>query len=576
MPSTGNFDIVAEVTQAKLNELLLAAYQSSKIPHSVNVPAGTMFGQYQLTDGVVQISSTGLALAMAPPSNGVQITLPSQIDVQIANPPVPSLSTFHITANILVTLPLGQMPDPTPKVGFITDGLPRGNVTVNLTSGNPVPAVTSAMINDYVNQQFLAGPYASPITEPNVSFGAFTGDAYFEAFDSTTDPTKAITVTQNVGSVTINIPTHLRISNLKPEGASPFGVGATLVLNVPVQSTPTALSATFSTGTASVANLVPWPGSEGANYTIDKVAAAGFGIDLAALLTTQLQQKAQAVLQSMPDVTFQIPTDSDIENFIGDQVYQQLLTTGNIGVWTPNPPAGSPITVQNVTPRALASSAAIGLNSEAGADPSAWTEFIPSNRDFAIAVNASVVLQTIQTTIHRPESQGGFGPSFPPKTFHNIDGHDAKLTSLDITLQEGSIHMTGDVTVINAILGSIDVDASFSADAGLTWQNNADGTQMIQPVTLDTNVDLSLLAWIVSFLLGFITLGLVGGIIALVVIAVVQGVASNIGSQIVQDDVTKQITGIGAWPQTLDQIGTVQASFSNPIDIHTDSVVMSG
>jgi len=99
MPSTGNFDLVAEITQAKLNELLQAAYQSSKIPHSVNVPAGTSFGPYQLSDGVVQISSNGLALVMAPPT-GVQITLPSQTGVQIANPPVSSLTTFNFTANI--------------------------------------------------------------------------------------------------------------------------------------------------------------------------------------------------------------------------------------------------------------------------------------------------------------------------------------------------------------------------------------------------------------------------------------------------------------------------------------------
>ena len=85
MPSTGNFDLVAEITQAKLNELLQAAYQSSKIPHSVNVPAGTSFGPYQLSDGVVQISSNGLALVMAPPEGrGAEMKTLQDLRDQIA------------------------------------------------------------------------------------------------------------------------------------------------------------------------------------------------------------------------------------------------------------------------------------------------------------------------------------------------------------------------------------------------------------------------------------------------------------------------------------------------------------
>ena len=92
----------------------------------------------------------------------------------------------------------------------------------------------------------------------------------------------------------------------------------------------------------------------------------------------------------------------------------------------------------------------------------------------------------------------------------------------------------------------------------------------------NSSVGLSTLAWIISLLLGFITGGLVGGIITVVVLVVVQNLASNIGGIVIRDDVTQQVVGIGAWPQTLDQIGSVQASFSDPIDIHTDSVVMSG
>ena len=83
------------------------------------------------------------------------------------------------------------------------------------------------------------------------------------------------------------------------------------------------------------------------------------------------------------------------------------------------------------------------------------------------------------------------------------------------------MYLEGDVTVIDAIAGSIDVDASFAVEVGLEWVDNTDGTQMLRPFVISQSVDLSLLAWIVSFLLGFITFGLVGGVVALVVVAVI-------------------------------------------------------
>ena len=85
-----------------------------------------------------------------------------------------------------------------------------------------------------------------------------------------------------------------------------------------------------------------------------------------------------------------------------------------------------------------------------------------------------------------------------------------------------------------------------------------------------------MLAWILSLLLGFISGGLIGGVIAIVVMVVASNLASSIGGAVIKDDITKQITGIGAWPQTLEGIGTVQASFQNPIDIHADCSIFSG
>jgi hypothetical protein len=76
-------------------------------------------------------------------------------------------------------------------------------------------------------------------------------------------------------------------------------------------------------------------------------------------------------------------------------------------------------------------------------------------------------LEIVDQQIHKPESEGGFGPDFPNTPHHETaDGHDAKVTRLDVSLRNGSIHVEGDVTVVDAIADSIDVDASFEAEIG--------------------------------------------------------------------------------------------------------------
>lgn len=136
--------------------------------------------------------------------------------------------------------------------------------------------------------------------------------------------------------------------------------------------------------------------------------------------------------------------------------------------------------------------------------------------------------------------------------------------------------MDGDVTVVDAIADSIDVDASFEADAGLEWEDAPEGGQRIRSFLIDEDVDLSLLAWIVSFLIGFITFGLVGGIVAIVAMLVVEGVAERIGGAVIRDEVTGQIKGVGALPQDLQGIGTIDSTFDNPIVIESDGLVLSG
>ena len=573
MPNLGGFEVVGELTVAVLNQILGGAWDNDLIPHSVPIPAGTAFGPYQLADGVVNIPRAGLSLVMDVPANGVRITLPAEIQVEVANPPVPSARLFNLTANILASVPIGVLPG-TIQVAALLSAIPRSSVSASLTSGDPVPALTTTLISEYVHARYEDGTIPNTLTENGVSYGAFSGDAFLEIFDDSSDASLTIEVTQPTPtSVKVRLPFHLRISNLTaaagPSPLSPIGITGRIAITASFSTAPGSLTVNFASAAVAVEDVAPAAGAEGSNYTIDKNAAMVFGIDLQALLVANMQARGQAIVAALGNQVFMVPTVAQIETFIADQAHAAITGRGDIGLWTPTPPAGGEVAVTDVKPLALADGIAFCLNNPAG-NTGVIPFFIPVGRSCVIAIDGAKVLQIVRDQINKPVDQGGFGGL--PHT-ENVDGHDAIVKRIDVSLTNGSIHIEGDVTVVDAIAGSIDVDASFSAEVGLEWVDNADGTQTIHPFVIgDPNVDLSLLAWILSFLLGFITLGIVGGIIAIVVMAVAEGVAEKIGGTIVRDDITGQIKGIGAWPQTLEGIGEVTSRFDNPVLIDPQSV----
>ena len=575
MPNLGGFEVVGELTVEVLNQILKSSWDNNIIPHSVPIPAGTAFGPYQLASGVVNIHRDTLNLVMDTGVNGVRITLPAEIQVEVANPPVPSAHLFNMTANIVASVPIGVVPG-TIHVAALLNAVTRPNVSASLTSGDPVPPLTLAMIGEYVHARYTDNTIPHTTTQTGIPLGVWSGNAFVEIFDDSSNPAHTIEVSQPTPTtVKVRLPFHLRLSNLSatagPTPASPFGVTGRIAIIAQFDQAPGSLTVHFSTATVSIEDLAPAAGVEGSNYTLDKTGASLFGLDLDNLLKTNMITRGQAIVTALGDRTFLVPTVAMIETFIADQAHTAITGRGNIDLWTPTPPAGGDVTVSDVKPLALANAIAFCLNNPAG-DTSVIIDFIPAGRSCAIAIDGNKVLQIIRDQINKPEADGGFGGL--PHTEHNVNGHDAIVTRIDPSLKNGAIRIEGDVTVVDAIAGSIDVDASFSADIGLRWVDGPGGTQKIEPFVIgDPDVDLSVLAWILSFLFGFITLGLVGGIIAIVVMAVAEGVASKVGGVIVRDDVTGQIKGIGAWPQNLEGIGTVTSRFENPVLIDPQSVM---
>ena len=584
MPNTRGFEMVAEVKEATLKEILRQAWKSGSddsdegvIPEHIEIPAGLAFGPYNIKDGTVQIPQNELELNMNTGINGLDIKMGTIIHIEIEDPPVSSAKFFDITADITVQTPVRVRNDV--DVYAILENLPNNAISTVITSGNPIDAVTNATIEEYVHNQFHSDTFPNIIDPIPMSFGSFDMNIRAEMYDDIENPSKKTNVSMpDANHVQLEIPVYLRIYDITGSmfGFSlqtPMGVNGTAIVIAPYTSSDSQVTADFTLATVTLENIVPADDpTEGANYTFNKSMAAVANYDLDQLIKTGFETGASNELKTaLGFIKVDIPQITEIESFISDQVRQELNTRKQIFIWRPDAPDGSGQEINDINNQSLTTALAIGINSSPGANLPAVTDFIPAARDFSIGLSSSKVMSELNKV------KDDTYPSFPHTFDDKIEGKTVKLNSLSFSLRNGAIGITGEVTVVDAVLGSIDVDASFDAEAVLKWEDNADGSQSLVPsIKGDPDVDLDLLAWILSFLIGFITFGIIGGIIAIVIVAVVENVATKIGAKVAKDEATGQLKVLAAWPQDLDEIGTITARFLNPVDIATNGIIFSG
>ena len=568
MASTGGFEVVAEISKTTVDQILLAARKSNVIPQGFTESNPIAFGPY-LTDEVeIVVPEAGLEAELLPATNSVRVHIPVQMDVSIQNPPVPSAALFNMTADLRVDAPLGTIPNEQPKIGVLTQNIGRGQVGATLTSGDPIPPITESVIAEYVHAQWEAEtiPHVVQITE----FSALgkTIDVHFQTFDDENDSARQITVSTMGSDVTISIPCLLELSNITgapPLPPSPLAVVARLELTTQLETAPGRIRADLSTAAVTVEDLQPGPNPGGDNYS----SVAAF---VGPLIDAQLRAQATAAAQAVGVISVDVPTVAQIEEFIADQLHARVSAEPNIGLWTPDL-TSEDVKVNDAQPKVLANVVAIAINARTGADVNQIDDFIPAGLGFAVALLGAKVLEIIDEQVDKSEDEGGLGGI--PQT-RTIEGKQVEIKRLDFSLRTGVIRGDGDVTVIDAVAGSIDVDAGFWADIKLEWQDDASGRQSIHPSVVDDDVDLSAGAWIVMVIVGFILGGLVIGVILLVIYLVVEGLAESIGSSIMDDETTGQVKMIGAWPTNLDGIGEIDSRFENPILIDPDGIVFAG
>jgi PKD repeat protein len=607
MADTHGFEVVIEAAPAVLRKALRGAWKSAecgdtttgdgRIPEYLPIQPGIDLGGFTTESGQVELPQDQLDAELLPAIDGARLTLGLVIQVVLADPPVPSAKLLDLAATARVDVPVGVLPG-TKNVGIRFDGLPRSAVRATVTSGDPVAAKVDQLLAEYVHLAYENGGPGGPV-HPGVpaipheqdqngrvlSFfvGSYTVDSHLEIYDDQIDPAHAIVMSRpDPGHVLFSIPVYLRVFNIVPGGfapplADPMGVETRLDLTVALETVPGTYTLRFDTATVAVGVINPAPGVEGTNYTANNGNLFGL---LENALRTQLVQEGTELVRGFGTQAVDVPSVPDIETVIANLMHADLAARGFIGLWTPEA-SGEVFEARDVTTRVFADLFAITLNAGDGADIGALTTFIPADREFAIALAGPVVQQSIEDA----RATNGWADADLPRRITQ-DDKDADVRELDVLLVDGAIRMTGEITVIDAILGSIDVDADFRADVGLHWTPdgalNADGVQQMENHLIgdpDVDPEGSVAFWIIAIILAIITWGAGSILIAIIIIviaAVVTAIASNIGSSMAVDPITGAVQGITGWPPELARIGRVRTVFHDPITIATDGLVIAG
>lgn len=601
MADTHGFELIIQTGQSVIEKALKGAWKSAecpdqadntgRIPEFMDIPSGGDIGGYNILDGQIQIPQDELDAEFAPDINGVELTLGMQVQVEIENPPVPSAQMLDFHTVVKAKAEIGTLPD-SQDVGILLSDIVRANVTADLDQGHPLDDSIEELLQDYVHEAYENEEIPHLISESNIPFGPFdTMGATTQIFDDESNTDRQILATlPNANTLQVSIPIYLRMYAFVPNTFNldaPMGIETRININVPFERLSDKYVAKFEDVTSGDVTIGSIAGAgadiagnpnEATYYENNKVTLSGLGQDLDALLTSELQSKGVQFANDLGNREVEIPSEAEIEAVIEDIFFDELKSRGHIAIWSPSA-TDDEFEVDSVDVKVFADTLNIALNDTGSGDANAITNFIPADMEFSIAMSKASLEEKIDASLEENDFNN------LPKRFRE-DGKDVDLNSLNVSVINNAIRLQGTVTVIDAVLGSIDVDASFTTDVGLHWtpngELNADGFQAMDHHLIgdpDVDVDAGIAFWIIAIILAVISFGFGGvliGIITIIVILIVKAIVENIGSDSLVNGVTGAIDGITAWPPELSNIGRVKAVFFDPIDISTTGLVISG
>lgn len=595
MANTQGFELIIQTARAVVVKALKGAWKSAecpdqpddtgRIPEFMDIPDVGDIGGYPIIDGQVQIPQEELDADFAPEVNGVALVFGLNVQIEIGDPPVPSARLLDFHTVLTAKAPVGTLPD-RQDVGVLLADINRSDVQAVLDEGHPLDASIEELLQDYVHSAYENEEIPHFVSQDEVPILVGTVNTNTQIFDDEANPDRQILASfPNASTLRVSIPIYLRMFGFTGpiEFASPMGIETRIIIDTPFEKHPNRYEAKFGEVTEAEVNIGPIIGAlpdiagiptEADNYDDNKNNIPGFEAELISALTTNGVDFAN----DLGDQRVDIPASSEIETMIGDLFFNELTSRNYLAIWSPTA-SDDEFEVDNVEVKVFSDSLNIALNAGAGADSSAITNFIPADMEFSIAMSK----ESLEEKVEKAKEDGGFNDL--PKRFRE-DGKDVDLTSINIAVVDFSLRLTGRVTVIDAVLGSIDVDADFTTHVGFHWIPNGDldaaGFQNMQHELIgepDVDVDEGIAFWIVAIILTIISFGVGGvliGIVAIIVILIIKAIVENIGSDSLVDGATGAINGITAWPPQLAHIGAMRAVFFDPIEISSTGLVMSG
>ncbi|MFI6760628.1 PKD domain-containing protein [Micromonospora sp. NPDC050417] len=596
MVDTHGFDVVVQATPAVLRKALRAAWKSGSVPQYLAIGAGLDLGGHTTSGGQLEIPAHQLDAELVPTIDGCRLSFGLVVQVTLADPPVPSAQLLDLTATVRAQAPIGPLPD-SRDVGVRFDGLPRGAVGVTVT-GDPTIGKLDQILAEYVHLAYCNGgpggpphlgvpafPHERDDTGQRFSFGAgsYTLDTHLEIYDDQSQPTHRIEATRpDPGTALISVPSYLRICHVDgvdpaPTLADPMAIEARWEILVRLETSPGVYTLRFDTAEVSVPRLTAAPGLEGTNYTLNNSNLFGL---LEGGLRTWLAEQGTALAQGFGPRSVSVPTAGQIESMIGDLFHADLAGRGFLALWTPEA-GGELFAARDVVTRVGAQSLTIAVNAGPGADVAAIGHLVPYGREFALAVPGAV----LRAGIDAARSHHGWAEGDLPRRVEQDDTR-ADVRELDLALSDGAIRMTGTLTVIDAILGCVDIDASFRSEVGLRWHPDGgaddDGVQVLECQVIgepELDPERSAAFWLIATILAVVSWGagsILIGILVVVVAALVTAIAANTGAAKLVDPTSGTIRGVAGWPAQLARIGRVRAVFHNPVTIHPDGLLVAG
>lgn len=581
MANTHGFQLATEVSVPFLRAFLRAAWKTGgkklgepldpgTIPESLNIVPGTKFGSFVVQDGQIQIPKDELDIALvAGVGADIKFGIRGQAHLQNAeNPAVPSLSLRDITADVHIVAAIGPLVGPGHAPHEIGIDLKSATPTAKLTGVDP-SAKLDVVIQEQVNSLAAGAPALPP--EPGVPFlykgvVAYKATELLEVLSDATHHVDVKQLPQVPPRLRVSIPVKFSLYSVVPMAVDPpppllegFLVEATLVASPLLEAdpgSPGGHTVQLNAPTTDIAVENVKPGGATAHYLGNQMR---LGAQFDGIVVDHICHQGSSFLAQLGNLKISVPTVASIEQALASMLQTALATLDSISIWPPKDSAEPPLKIQDVQVKVLVEGLVLGINPEPDVEH-LLVDILPFDRDLAVEISAAG-LQNIFETQKRLHD--------PLHRYQDDDDDEFDLTALSLGLKAGAMRLDGKMTVIDAI-GPIDVDASFGVDVHLKW--TPDHKIQATADKPDVDVELSLLAEIITLVAGFVTAGALGLVIVAIVEKLAETVAENIGSHVAEDP---DFTSVAAWPSDLPKIGNVTANFDNPIDITAERLLFS-